>query len=125
MDTTPEYIKMCEKATEIQDKPVPVSVYTADTEIFVDEFGSYYALKDKWSTAFKVIYLPRQDQLQDMTSGVIYGVALIQRIFNWTCKNIMNTEAEFSYSMEQLWLAFVLREKYNKTWDGEDWVTTN
>ena len=24
-------------------------------------------------------------------------------------------------SMEQLWLAFVMHEKYQKTWDGSDW----
>ena len=24
-------------------------------------------------------------------------------------------------SMEQLWLAFVMKEKYNKTWNGEEW----
>ena len=23
---------------------------------------------------------------------------------------------------EQLWLAFVMKEKFNKTWNGEDWV---
>ena len=26
-------------------------------------------------------------------------------------------------SMEQLWLAFVMKEKYNKTWNGKDWVS--
>ena len=25
-------------------------------------------------------------------------------------------------SMEQLWLAFVMKEKFNKTWNGEAWV---
>jgi hypothetical protein len=25
-------------------------------------------------------------------------------------------------SWEQLWLAFVMKEKYNKVWNGEDWV---
>lgn len=24
--------------------------------------------------------------------------------------------------MEQLWLAFVLKKKYNKVWDGKEWV---
>jgi hypothetical protein len=28
---------------------------------------------------------------------------------------------EFS-SMEQLWLAFVMREKYGKKWDGKEWT---
>jgi len=25
-------------------------------------------------------------------------------------------------SMEQAWLRVVMKEKYNKTWNGEDWV---
>ena len=25
------------------------------------------------------------------------------------------------YSMEQLWLMFVMKEKYNKEWNGKDW----
>jgi len=25
-------------------------------------------------------------------------------------------------SMEQLWLAFVMKEKYNKIWNGENWI---
>ena len=25
-------------------------------------------------------------------------------------------------SMEQLWLAFVMKEKYEKTWDGTNWI---
>jgi len=24
--------------------------------------------------------------------------------------------------MEQLWLAFVMKEKHNKTWNGKDWI---
>jgi len=26
------------------------------------------------------------------------------------------------HSMEQLWLAFVMKELYNKQWSGEEWV---
>lgn len=26
------------------------------------------------------------------------------------------------FSGEQLWLAFVMKKKFNKTWDGEKWV---
>ena len=25
-------------------------------------------------------------------------------------------------SFEQLWLVFVMKEKYGKTWNGQDWV---
>ena len=79
MDTSEEYIKMCQKATEVQ------ALCEADVEI---ESPS--------------IWLPRQDQLQGM---VEYTVGVNK--FN---------------SMEQLWLAFVMSEKYNKKWDGKDWI---
>ena len=26
-------------------------------------------------------------------------------------------------SMEQLWMAFYMKEKYNKVWNGEKWIT--
>jgi hypothetical protein len=27
-------------------------------------------------------------------------------------------------ALEVLWLAFVMKENYNKVWNGEDWETT-
>ena len=26
------------------------------------------------------------------------------------------------WTQEQLWLAFIMKEKYNKVWNGEDWI---
>ena len=32
------------------------------------------------------------------------------------------TQAQYTtFSMEQLWLAFVMKDKYDKTWDGKEW----
>ncbi len=41
------------------------------------------------------------------------AITAIQRHFNI---------AKSFTSMEQLWLAFVMKEKYNKVWDGEEWI---
>ena len=30
-----------------------------------------------------------------------------------------------TWSMEQLWLAFVMKENYNKVWSGNDWIKIN
>lgn len=66
------------------------------------------------------IWLPRQDQLQEMLSikdvplqsvaWVGYLLCLLQYDF-----------ARWTTSMEQLWLAFVMKEKYNKVWNGDNW----
>ena len=64
----------------------------------------------------KVIWLPRQDQLQEMV---------------WEGSNIRSMVLEFAdfveasdyrrESMEQLWLAFVMKEKFNKVWVNDKW----
>ena len=48
------------------------------------------------------------------TLAVFWGF-IINRI---THQKIMDK----NYSMEQLWLAFVMKDKYKKVWNGEDWI---
>ena len=70
----------------------------------------------------KYIWLPRQDQLQEMMEPVVgYPNNLVCDFWEWfdECNGIDNDIA-FT-SMEQLWLAFYMKEKYNKTWDGDAW----
>ena len=63
-----------------------------------------------------------QDQLQEMVIGRVFGgaLALIDWAFSWR-ETIWN-DYPFE-TIEQFWLAFVMKEKYGKTWDGEEWVT--
>ncbi len=103
MDTSKEYILMCEKAEEIQ------KFYPNDK---ISNFFSGNKLE---------IWLPRQDQLQEMIVKA-YGNCRWHKVFssflNWYGDvNIVQIE-----SMEQLWLAFVMKEKYQKTWSGKDWI---
>ena len=64
-----------------------------------------------------------QDQLQEMVGG--FGG--FEEFYNEFC---FPYEGEFGIpqymgsctSMEQLWLAFVMKEKYQKVWDGNDWI---
>ena len=125
MDTSKEYIKMCEKAGEIQGAWEPkegdISVWTkhaletkASTTPFfawADEDGMLVC-GDTW--------LPRQDQLQDMLFDETVSCAGKISFLHEECDTLFD-EPE-NYSMEQLWLAFVMSEKFDKTWDGEDWV---
>ena len=72
------------------------------------------------------IWLPQQDQLQKMlnqpigkiicTFGLWYSAMLEVATLS------LNDILFFKTSMEQLWLAFVMREKYNKTWVDNKWA---
>jgi len=68
------------------------------------------------------IFLPRQDQLQEMIGGTSYF--LITKMYH-KCQRISEHICPYKSSMEQLWLAFVMKEKHNKVWDGEDWKASN
>lgn len=141
MDTSKEYIKMCEKAKEIQKewKPKSLDIFSNSYVIsYVTDDDFYKCIKDK-GDYFKrqKIWLPHQDQLQEM---------IIEKQFNQTkdslCIDLISQMTLFCFSygeirdlakeyakqfssMEQLWLAFVMKEKYNKIWDGEEWVVKN
>lgn len=161
MDTSKEYIKMCEKAEEIQeildclyyriqnvfavrekrkqciheeDKLfIPYSydkLYCERCGKKLEEYEATYI--DTYRTKpfaidkeiKKFIWLPRQDQLQEMVKSKAFSY------YHLWCKMYQYFScSENPYgvkiglmSMEQLWLAFVMREKYHKTWNGEDWV---
>lgn len=87
-----------------------------------------------------LVYLPRQDQLQDMFN--LKMPELMDKLYNeiwaedhgmaipdWACekdKAKRNTNIWLFNSWEQLWLAFVMKEKFNKLWDGDKWqIRTN
>ena len=125
MDTSKEYIKMCEKAEEIHKRWCP------NVGDFVYRGKEYLKIKDACcvvtdildSRIEKCTWLPRQDQLQD--------IVFEDKIFDWQSwvdlfeqfrVSPIKTEEEACSSMEQLWLAFVMKEKYNKAWSGEEWV---
>lgn len=99
MDTSETYVKMCEKAEEIQKQK----------QLFdVEDF--YY--DNTW--------LPRQDQLQEMVLkpantriDSIYRYISFLGIFMATCL--------LFDSLEKYQLAFVMKEKYGKIWNGGEW----
>lgn len=88
------------------------------------------------------IWLPHQDQLQEMVyphpnwnPDAIHEcyqkpLSLLAWIYEFAYYRDNHTQKpeiikllnNYDASMEQLWLAFVMKEKYNKVWNGEDWV---
>ena len=146
MDTSETYIKMCEKAVEIQDtweiaawdycycekeaRVVVLSGYETDAGYYGHGIESY-SFRDEieiigtWSEnrgcggEGKHIFLPRQDQLQEMVLESNHPDELLKIIghfHDFAC----GVTPQFD-SMEQLWLAFVMKERYSKIWNGEEW----
>ena len=118
MDTSKEYIKMCEKAVEIRDFHTGFS----RGDVIVNPFSQTKesTIVTEWIEKESITWLPRQDQLQEMVykeqtaqGKLCYFHDWIGLVDKWHFKKDM--------SMEQLWLAFVMKEKYNKTWDGSEW----
>jgi len=146
MDTSKEYILMCEKAKKLQImwKPVLTDIIfdkmTSHVEILgllEDAHRRYYQFweginQNDISIFSNYIWLPRQGQLQDMIGSYKEAFNLfchygwrISEGYDTYCgkpdRDLQNTYIEQFTSMEQLWLAFVMKEKYNKQWNGKDW----
>ena len=122
MDTTELNIKMCD-CQEIQGLRPQVMVgstphyHKGEYSCEIDTDGNVRY----WPPNARCIWLPRQDDLQKMVERKsMYGIGLIYdlRKFLEGAKG----QYVFDYSMEQLWLVFVMKKKYNKTWDGEKWT---
>ena len=112
MDDSKQYIEMCEKAEEIQ-----ALCEFNDGEFFAVD-GQFAGHKFEWVKQDKEIWiwLPRQDQLQEMVEGT--HIEKFGRVY----RAVENMELYPSGSMEQLWLAFVMREKWQKIWVNNDWI---
>lgn len=136
MDTNKTYVLQCEKAVKIQEKWIPmrgdrvISIKKEKTQVirFLHQeeadsmcgwkMGSRVIDKD-----IKVIFCPRQDQLQEMVEDKPYELCRkILRFWSDPPYYITNNLRHDYNTMEQLWLAFVMHEKYQKIWNGKDWV---
>ena len=117
MDTSATYIKMCEKA-------VPDIHYTGSFNTLVgDRWGIHLVHCDVFYFDGKghAIWLPRQDQLQEVVIGNRTPCQLSWDFHYWRTNQSWGHINDPCLSMEQFWLAFVMREKYSKVWIGEEW----
>ena len=124
MDLSKEYVMMCEKAREIQALKHENSNYDeCDFVQIHGELGKIFCIKAKHvGIKRNDVWLPRQDQLQGMHpyKDIIFQMG---DCYHWG-RIVVRKQKLFS-SMEQLWLAFVMKERFGKKWDGEDWKNFN
>jgi len=139
MDVSLEFINMCIKATEIQEKwqHVPGDFFTTRyREVAVLSLwgGVGYEMPrekqiinsdhrtEERNTPW--VWLPRQDQLQFLLyeiwdNGITFMIKM-NNLIDFFDSYDAHEKDPFS-SMEQAWLALLMKERYNKTWNGEDW----
>ena len=120
MDNTETYIKMCD-CPEIQGAKGEYDEHD------YSYLGENYAIGDLEDE----VWLPRQDQLQEMVTDKIdcpshSAFAIIVNLAHRLNKMSEATE-DFNYwieftSMEQLWLAFVMKTLHLKQWSGTEWL---
>jgi len=126
---TDNYILMCEQAEEIQKAWKPVDwdrfIYKDDREFGIACIDGRYNKKVMKKVNERYIWLPTQEQLQEiMTKQGYFRFTLIELFYHFA-NSIFKTNSSQKFSMNELWLAFVMHEKYNKVWTGEKWVTIN
>jgi hypothetical protein len=96
---------MCEKAQEIQKLESNI----IDTKSF-------------YNSEFGTIWLPRQDQLQAICTPNINAHAILPSFYDFALSEYSKDKNRKS-TLEQLWLFFTMKEKFEKVWDFEnkDW----
>jgi hypothetical protein len=134
VDTTKKYIEMCKQATEIQEKfnydDGDYFIGDDDQEwniggLILDSKGNLWdnVISDDAVAIKPMVWLPRQDQLQEMASLLCNYKTQILKFFNNWIKDNKILISDYR-SMEQLWLTFVMHTVYNKAWGslGNRWI---
>lgn len=133
MDTSKEYTKMCEKAVEIQlmrptwrHGDLSIRPKQSPPEVFLECENCLMEYDDTSEHYPGEVWLPRQDQLQEMLA--VRGFSWLLVTFFQFCQKKLQSHNWLTgevnsplNSLEKLWLAFVMSEKFNKIWDGEMW----
>ena len=66
------------------------------------------------------IFLLSQDQMQKILR--VTNIPIFLESFTFEVCEVNSLYYNVFYSMEQTLLAFLLKEKYNKIWNGKEWI---
>uniref|UniRef100_A0A6M3KXA7 Uncharacterized protein n=1 Tax=viral metagenome TaxID=1070528 RepID=A0A6M3KXA7_9ZZZZ len=124
MDSSETYIKM--RMAAIPDLGIGTpslrpfhfvkAIPDLSKQVLIDVKGDWYHITKPGHEC----QLERQDQLQAM---VKLNLPELEMSFHDFClHSIYARDARYLLSMEQLWLAFVMKENYGKIWENEKWV---
>lgn len=123
MDTSKKYINMCEKAKKLRELHKNGWMFTYFYCKKRKTVVRRCVLSDK--ELKKAIWLFESNHLQKLIIEwyITYAQMFIQ--LGNACSAPRERHAPYYNKMtssEQLWLAFVMKERYDKHWSGKDWV---
>lgn len=135
------YIKQCKGAEEIQKvcqykagdyiwgKIAGTIVLSEDIKSeYIDSDKDFYVTREETIRKLKKrVWLPTQEQLQEMLRPKLDPITLLYLIDRFVAsgEGYWHSFIKAPYpnpSMNELWLAFVMKEKYNKVWNGKEWI---
>jgi hypothetical protein len=108
MDQTPEYLEMCSKLPSEIRKLVP-----KDHQGCMGGDKSFFGYHERLNG---MVWLPRQDQLQTMIYERGYNNYFY---YHNRFTEFLDENFRDFLTYEQLWLAFVMHEKYGLNWSSE------
>jgi len=142
MDTLKTYVRMCDHPKIQQSRNLQVGDFyfsSIENEVLISyiEYHQGYIVKhpEQWDylNGRKIIWLPRQDQIQEIilnsTDKFDTSIRQITLLCNFAyfC-GARNEDAQGrsnvsirKESLEVLWLAFYMYLIHKKTWDGDEW----
>ncbi len=119
-----EYILQCEKAIELQkigkneyycsNKPASDEWHFIEDESTPIEEDGFHS--GKW------IWIPAQNTLQEILGCIgVRPRKIIEDLYKFS--GSLDFSKKYSVkTMDQLWLAFAMKEKFNKLWNGTKWI---
>jgi len=91
--------------------------YTSESPCSVEcKTGEY-----RIATIYNPIWLPRQDQIQEMMSEHFKAGLDLCMLYDWYTHNRPYDVGQEWDTWEQLLLAYYMKTKHNKIWTGEKW----
>ena len=126
MDTSIEFISMCQDARDIQSLKKHTTkisggdwLYNTTTKSV--EFGSFSVRNNVRFLSKEYIWLPRQDQYQELIENNQRD--LLHNFNNYFENNYMNGIRWDTF--EKWWLCYTMLILYNKVWLIESWIDEN
>ena len=125
MDITAKYIQMCEKAGEIH-----INYKLGMGDFYYSKLQKIVLVVGQSCFQYRMLkhytWLPRQDQLQVTVfeNGTECPIEQLGEFYDFVYSGRVFFDEDLE-SWEQLWLAFVMHEKYGKVWDDKkgEWTT--
>ena len=119
MDTTETYIKMCKESLPLLKGSIPLFSRRRWMQYAVDGKIGLWAETVNTSNYEGAIPLWTQDQLQEMYAAPDDIYTLLHDFNEWIDQG--ERDSLQCKSLEQLWLAFVMKEKHGQVWNEEEW----